>query len=119
MSLTQEIAMDVILNVSNSTRTIADIENTIGTGVDRGLTGSLAKNQSKLTKSYAAALTGALRLSNVAQAKSLDLEFQNRSKKIEAEAKIIQKLEANAAKRKDGFTKKAILEGVAKRKEII
>ena len=119
MSLTSEIAMDVILNVNNASRTIADIEDAVGTGVDKGLTGTLKKNQTKITKSYADALIGALRLSRVEQAKNLEHEFKQRSKKIEDESKTIQLLEAKATKKKYANIKKHIEEEIVKRKGII
>jgi len=119
MSLTSEIAMDVILNVNNASRTIADIEDAVGTGVDKGLTGTLAKNQNKITKSYANAIVGALRLSRVEQAKNLEHEFKQRSKKIEEESKTIQLLEAKATKKKYANIKKHIEEEIVKRKAII
>ena len=119
MSLTTEIGMDVMLNISNAAQAVNDIEKTIGSGVDKGLTGSLKTQQTKITKSYASALVGALRLSNKEAAANLNREFKQRNDRIQAEARVLRGLERSLDQVQDRNQKKQIRQRIAASKELI
>ena len=119
MSLTAEVGMDVMLNISNAAQAVNDIEKTIGSGVDKGLTGSLKSQQKKITTSYAQALVGALRLSNKEAAQNLKAEFKQRNDLIQREARNVRTLEAQLDNIRDRKQKARIRERIAASKDII
>lgn len=119
MSLTAEVGMDLMLNLSNAPQAVNDIEKAVGTGVDKGLTGSLKTNQKAVTKSYASALVGALRISNKEAAANLEREFKARSSKIAEESRQIKRREGLLERAQTDFIKKKLRERIAASKALI